>query len=151
MTKSTSGWEPGSPSRYPVQRLPPPRSTYRSAGTHTTIPAAASSRTSYLRREPPEIRPTRRGRQQDRRDRPRMPRHHPARMNTTPSCDSGTACVGRCKEEKYSNAKLRACLRWMVVDLEQDLRFVTDDMIRTWAPDDLWQVARPLTPAPAKR
>jgi hypothetical protein len=39
----------------------------------------------------------------------------------------------------------------MVVDLEQDPRFVTDDMIRTWAPDDLWQVARPLIPAPAKR
>jgi transposase len=32
--------------------------------------------------------------------------------------------------------------------------FVTamiDDMVRTWAPDDFWQVAQPLIPVPAKR
>ena len=28
---------------------------------------------------------------------------------------------------------------------------MTEDMIRTWAPDDLWQVAQPLIPVPAKR
>ena len=26
-----------------------------------------------------------------------------------------------------------------------------DDMVRTWAPDDFWQVAQPLIPVPAKR
>jgi transposase len=28
---------------------------------------------------------------------------------------------------------------------------VTEDMIRAWAPDDFWQVARPLIPVPAPR
>lgn len=42
----------------------------------------------------------------------------------------------------------------MVADLRQDLCFVTamiDDMVRTWAPDDFWQIAQPLIPVPAKR
>jgi transposase len=39
----------------------------------------------------------------------------------------------------------------MVADLRHDLRSVTDDMVRTWAPDDLWQVAQPLIRVPAKR
>jgi transposase len=42
----------------------------------------------------------------------------------------------------------------MVADLRQDLCFVTamiDDMVRTWAPDDFWQLAQPLIPVPAKR
>lgn len=47
--------------------------------------------------------------------------------------------------------RLRACLRWMVVDLRHELRSVTYDMIRTWAPNDLRQVAQPLIPVPAKR
>jgi transposase len=28
---------------------------------------------------------------------------------------------------------------------------VIEDMIRTWAPDDFWQVAQPLIPTPARR
>jgi transposase len=39
----------------------------------------------------------------------------------------------------------------MVGGLRHDLDFVTDGMVRTWAPDDLWQVAQPLIPVPAKR
>jgi hypothetical protein len=39
----------------------------------------------------------------------------------------------------------------MIVDLRRDLRSVTDDMIRTWAPNGLWQVAQPLIPVPTKR
>jgi transposase len=38
--------------------------------------------------------------------------------------------------------------------LGHDLRFVTaadENMVRTWAPDDFWQVARPLIPVPAPR
>jgi transposase len=37
------------------------------------------------------------------------------------------------------------------VDLRQDLRFVVEDMVRIWAPDDFWQVAQPLIPVPAAR
>jgi transposase len=36
-------------------------------------------------------------------------------------------------------------------DLRQDLRFVVEDMVHTWAPDDFWQVAQPLIPIPAAR
>jgi hypothetical protein len=39
----------------------------------------------------------------------------------------------------------------MVGGLRHDLDFVTDGMVPTWAPDDLWQVAQPLIPVPAKR
>src|SRR5881227_595290 len=39
----------------------------------------------------------------------------------------------------------------MTVDLRHDLRFVIEDMIRTWAPDDFWQVAQPLIPVPPAR
>jgi transposase len=28
---------------------------------------------------------------------------------------------------------------------------VIEDMVRTWAPDDLWEIARPLIPAPPQR
>lgn len=51
-------------------------------------------------------------------------------------------------------SRLRACLRWTVRGLRHDLRFVTvvvENMVRTWAPDDFWQVAQPLIPVPAKR
>jgi transposase len=37
------------------------------------------------------------------------------------------------------------------VDLRQDLHSVVEDMVRTWAPDDFWQVAQPLIPVPAVR
>jgi hypothetical protein len=36
-------------------------------------------------------------------------------------------------------------------DLRHDLHSVIEDMIRTWAPDDFWQVAQPLIPVPAPR
>jgi hypothetical protein len=40
---------------------------------------------------------------------------------------------------------------WWVGYLGHDRLFVTEDMIRTWAPDDFWQVAQPLIPVPARR
>jgi hypothetical protein len=43
----------------------------------------------------------------------------------------------------YGN-HVRACLRWMIADLVQDFGSVSQNMIRTWAPDDFWLVAQPL-------
>jgi transposase len=42
-------------------------------------------------------------------------------------------------------------LTWWRTGLRQDLRFVVEDMVGTWAPDDFWQVAQPLLPVPAAR
>jgi transposase len=54
-------------------------------------------------------------------------------------------------EVRVTRPALGACLSWIAVHLRHDLLFVIEDMIRTWAPDDFWQVAQPLIPTPARR
>src|SRR5688572_370084 len=48
------------------------------------------------------------------------------------------------------NFKLRACLIWIAVEVRHDLRFVTVDMIRTWAPDDFWGDCAAADPDPTQ-